>query len=178
MKILKSIGHLIEKIDTWVQVGITVILFFILGVTLYGVIMRYAFHAPPQWSSQILILLFIPVAVMGGGYVYLKDSHVRLDLIYSRLSTKGQAIINTISFLPFLLLTGILAKVTIQAAWRSTAMREVYTEFIFKGPVYPKKIALAIGVVLLLLTGVLLFIRNVRTIIDKSKKKDIDKDEH
>lgn len=176
MKIFKLIENIIEKTNHWVHVGLAVIVLFLMVVTLYSVIMRYVFNAPPQWTSQILMLLFIPVASMGGGYVYLKDAHVRLDLIYSCWSARGKAISDVITFLPFLLLTGVLAKVTIKMAINSVAIREAYAEFIFKGPVYPRKIALAIAVILLLLAGVVIFVRNVQTIIEKSRKKA--KNEH
>lgn len=134
--------------------------------------MRYVFNAPPTWGWQVLLLLFYPIALMGGGYVLSIDGHVKLDLLYSRWSVKGRKISDTATFLAFLLFTVCLAIVTINLAWQSTASKESYAVYAFQGPIWPEKIALAIGVILLLLQGLVIFLYNVCSLIsDRGKGK-------
>jgi len=158
--------HVVDNISTWVGRIMAVLIFLIAGVTLYGVIMRYLVRDPIVWGSQVLLLLFIPVALLAGGYVLLVKGHVRLDVLYSRWSPRGQAISDAATFIVFLLFTTMLAWAAIEMAWESVKIREV-SWYIFKGPIYPKKIALALAVVLLLLQGMAQFVRNIRLIKGK-----------
>lgn len=143
-----------------------ILIFPLAGITLYGVIMRYLVHDPITWGGQVLLLLFIPVALLAGGYVLLVKGHVRLDLLYSRWSPRGQAISEIATFVVFLLFTVTLAWASIEMAWESVKIREV-SWYIFKAPIYPKKIAFALAVLLLLLQGVAQFVRNIRLIKGK-----------
>lgn len=142
------------------------LIFPLAGITLYGVIMRYLVHDPITWGGQVLLLLFIPVALLAGGYVLLVKGHVRLDLLYGRWSPRGQAISDIATFVVFLLFTGALAWASIEMAWESLKIGEV-SWYIFKAPIYPKKIAFALAVLLLLLQGVAQFVRNIRLIKGK-----------
>ena len=164
-----SLSKSIDKINIWVAKVLKVLLLPLAGITLYGVIMRYIFHSPPTWGWQILLLIFYLIALIGGGYVYYVDGHVKLDLLYSRWSVKGKRISDIATFLVFLLFTVCLAKVSISIAWTSTASNESYSGYAFSGPIWPGKVALAVGVVLLILQGLAIFARNVCSLIADRK---------
>ncbi len=70
------------------------------------------------------------------------------------------------TFIIFLLFTLALAYVTIQMAWDSTMMLE-RSWSVFKGPIYPKKIAVALATVLLLLQGIVQLFHNIGIIKEK-----------
>ncbi len=159
----------IDNLNRWIAKGLMFLLLPLVAITLYGVIMRYAFNSPPTWGWQILLLLFYPLALVGGGYVYFEDGHVKLDLLYSRWSVKGKRISDIVTFFAFLFFTVCLAMVSTDIAWDSTASNESYSGYAFKGPIWPGKVALAIGVVLLLLQGLAIFVRNVHSLITDRK---------
>ena len=164
-KFLKAV----DFINTWAYNIVAFLILFLLAITLYGVIMRYAFDMPPMWGSQVLLLLWYPVAALAGGYVLFQDEHIRIDLIYSRWSAKGKAIANIATFAFFLLFSLLLMWATIRMAWVSTA--ELETQFAaFRGPIYPKKIVLALSVVLLLIQGVAQFVRNIQFLMGKQQR--------
>lgn len=164
MKTLLTLAHAIDAINLWVARAMAVLIIPLLCLTIYGVIMRYVFNNPPLWGSQALLLVWVPVAVLPGGYVLGVKGHVKLDLVYSRWSPRGQAISDAVTFPAFLLFAGVLAATAIDAAWRSTMIRELHMYWAWHGPVYPKRIAIAVGAVLLLLQGIGMFVRNIRTI--------------
>ena len=159
----------IDNLNRWIAKVLMFLLLPLVGITLYGVIMRYVFNSPPTWGWQILLLIFYPLALMGGGYVYSLDGHVKLDLLYSRWRVKGKRISDIVTFFAFLLFTVCLAMVSVSAAWNFTASNESYSGYAFKGPIWPGKLALAIGVVLLLLQGLAIFVRNVHSLITDRK---------
>ena len=167
MKTIMALVRVIDKINTWVARAMATLIVPLLGLTMYEVIMRYVVHDPPLWGSQALLLIWFPVALLSGGYVLRIKGHVKLDLLYARWSPRGQAISDVATFAAFLLFTGVLAVVAIEAAWKSTAMRELHMYWAWHGPVYPKRIVIAVSAVLLLVQGMTEFFRNVRTIMGK-----------
>jgi len=160
MKIIIALIHVIDSINIWIGKIFAFLVLLLLGVSMYEVIARYVFNRPTIWAAQILSILFVTMVVLGGGYVLLHNGHVRMDVFYSRLSPRQQAIIDVSTFIVFLLFTGMLAWKTIDMAWASVKIEEASWSA-FKGPIYPKKIALALSVVLLLLQGVAQLIRNI-----------------
>ena len=160
MKKIRALGHAIDNINTWLSKAIAFIVLPLVGISMYEVIARYAFNRPTMWSGQILSIIFVAVVVLGVGYVLLENGHVRMDVLYSRWSPRRQAIADVATFIVFLLFAATLAWQTVDMAWASVKIQEA-SWGAFKGPIYPKKIALALAVVLLLLQGIVQFIRNI-----------------
>lgn len=167
MNTLRVIGQWIDNINTWVTRIMALITIPLLIITFIGVIMRYVFNNPLVWVGQVLLLLFVPMLTLSGGYLIKTDQHIRIDLIYDRFSTRGKAILDVSTFIVFFLFTLVFAYVTIKMAWDSTAMLEKSWS-VFKGPIYPKKIAVALATVLLLLQGIVQLFHNIGII----KKKE------
>ena len=166
MPALKKIMGLLRAVDnvnSWLGTTIAFIVLPIVGVSMYEVIARYVFNRPTMWGGQILSILFVALVVLGGGYVLLKDGHVRMDVLYSRWSPRRRAITDVATFVVFLLFTTMLAWQTVEMAWASVKIREA-SWAAFHGPIYPKKVALALATVLLLLQGISRFVRNIRFI--------------
>ena len=171
MKTIWALVHVIDKLNAWIARASATLILPLLGVTMYEVIMRYMLRDPPLWGSQVLLLIWFPVTLLSGGYVLRINGHVKLDLLYGSWSPRGRAISDAATFAAFLVFTGVLAVVAIEAAWKSTVTRELHMYWAWHGPVYPKRIVIAIGTVLLLLQGVAEFVRNVYTIAGREDKE-------
>ena len=83
------------------------------ATTLIVVILRYVFSVGAiaiqeltMYLHGILFLLAIPHGI-------LKDTHVRVDLVYSRLSTERRNLINSIGHCLFLIPVGIFMVLTL-----------------------------------------------------------------
>ncbi|RXJ98058.1 C4-dicarboxylate ABC transporter permease [Arcobacter sp. CECT 8986] len=83
--------------------GITgiVLVLMILNV-FYDVIMRYLFNSGNIAWQEMEWHLFSVVILLGVSYTLKEDGHVRVDLIYDRLSDKKKAIINMIGVITFI----------------------------------------------------------------------------
>lgn len=171
MKIILTLLHIIDKINRWVAIAMSALIIPLLALTMYEVIMRYVVGDPPLWGSQALLFLWFPVTLLPGGYVLRVKGHVKLDLIYSLWSPRGQAISEVATFAGFFLFAGVLSVVAIEAAWKSTAMRELHMYWAWHGPVYPKRIVVAVGAVLLFFQGLAEFIRNILIIRGQSEEE-------
>ncbi len=167
MQKIIRLSYLIDKMNIWIAKGSAILAFPILGITLYGIIMRYIFNMPPTWGWQALLLLFYPMALLSGGYVLLINGHVRLDLIYNRWNPKSQTTSDVATFFAFALFAIILAKTSWDMAWSSALLGESYSSYAFNGPIWPEKVVLALSTILLILQGLAFFIRNIFFLLTK-----------
>ncbi len=102
MERLKIIANFIDRLNdlvgrgvSWVTVGLVVVVFT-------DVVMRYLFNTSFVFTQELEWHLFAFIFLMGAGYTLLYDGHVRVDIIYQRLTDKGQAWVNFICCFVFL----------------------------------------------------------------------------
>lgn len=105
--------------------------------------------------------LFSLVFLLGGAYALRHDAHVRVDVVYGRLSARGRAWVDALGaaflLIPFCVLMLIVAWPSVANSW---ALREVSPD---PGglPRYPIKTAIPVAFTLLLLQGGAMFVRAV-----------------
>lgn len=113
--------------------------------------------------------LFSLVFLLGGAYVLREDRHVRVDVLYSRLSRRGQHWIDAVGAVTFLL---PFSATTLWLCWPSVrnswAVREVSPD---PGGLarYPIKTAILIAFGVLFLQGVAQLVRS----IDGLRREDV-----
>jgi TRAP-type mannitol/chloroaromatic compound transport system permease small subunit len=158
MKKMVSFVRIVDKMNMWIAKVMGFLVIPTGGLLLYGVILRYIFNRPVGWEGEIAWLFFIGFALLAGAYALRLDRHVRLDVVYSRFSLRRKAIADMATFIFFLLFIGLLTWLTIgKAVWSvSIVERSAYTTS--HTPIYPARVCLALGCVLLLLQGVAEFI--------------------
>ena len=74
----------------------------------YDVIMRYFFRSGSIGMQEMEWHLFSLVILFGVSYTLKEDGHVRVDLVYDRLSAKKKAIINMVGVFLFLMPISLL----------------------------------------------------------------------
>ena len=82
------------------------------------VVLRYLFGTSYIWGTETVIYLHAALFMLGAGYTLLVDGHVRVDIFYGSLGPKGQAWVNLIGTLVFLVPTCL---VILWFTWRFTA---------------------------------------------------------
>ncbi|WP_341902598.1 TRAP transporter small permease subunit [Polaromonas sp. YR568] len=88
MQNLLSLSRLIDTISTWIG---KLTMWLILATTLISAgnaIVRKAFDTSSNGLLEIQWYLFAAVFMLGAGYGFLRNSHVRIDFISSRLSDR------------------------------------------------------------------------------------------
>jgi TRAP-type mannitol/chloroaromatic compound transport system permease small subunit len=159
-------GVLARGIDTVVRVlGELVAYWSVLAVFAYyfEVIGRYVFNSPTNWVHESTFLMFGMQYMIAGAYAYRGESHVRVDLIYSKLSARGKAICDLIGSVFFFIFIGTMA----WTGWifAADAMRGGEVSFTEWGIQYwPVKLTIPLGAALLLLQGIARLIKDVHTI--------------
>ena len=102
-KILRRICRLIDCTNFLLGRGVAWLTVLVVLVVFVNVVMRYFFNTSFVFMQELEWHIFSAVFLLGGGYTLLKDGHVRVDIIYQRLSPRGRAWVNLFGVLLFLL---------------------------------------------------------------------------
>ena len=132
----------------------------------YDAIARHFFNAPTIWAYDVLCMAGGVTYMLGASYVYHKDLHTRVDIIYGSVSKKKKAIIDIICsiimFFPLMSVMLILATKWAVKAWKINEV--MFTSFWYP-PAAPYRTVFAIGIFLLILQGIARFVRDVYFVI-------------
>ncbi|SHL97179.1 TRAP-type mannitol/chloroaromatic compound transport system, small permease component [Paracoccus solventivorans] len=150
MPIIRVIDGLNETVGR--IVSIVAIVFA--AIIIYDVVMRYFVGEPTRWAFDLTKQLYGFYFIMLGGYALRHQSHVRVDLVTSRLSPALRRWIEiagyVIFFFPF---AWVFARRSWNFAITSWKQGEV-TYGAVQMPVYPLKMAMFVAAVLLMIQGI------------------------
>lgn len=108
MDVIRSIARFIGKFNEGIGRMVSWLATLLVIVVVANVVMRYSFDSSQQWLSELAWHVFATLFLLGAGFALKHGKHVRVDLVYSRLSEKGKSWIDlggTLLFLiPFCLL--------------------------------------------------------------------------
>lgn len=100
---MEALIKTIDWINEYVGRGIAYLSSGLVALICYDVAMRYLFRYTKIWIVELEWHLFALLFLLGLGYTFLHDRHVRVDVFYARYSAKGKAWINLLGSLLFLL---------------------------------------------------------------------------
>ena len=173
MNFLIQISKWIDTLNEYVGRGVAWVTALLVVIIFVDVIMRYTFNTSFVFVQELEWHLFGFIFLIGAGYTLLHDGHVRVDIIYQRLGSKGRAWVNFIGVLIFLI-PGCW--MVISTSWKfvmnSFALLEgspdpggIPLRFIIKG-------CIPVGFVLLLLQGISLGIHSLLQLIGLEAAKE------
>ncbi len=114
MRALLQLSRVIDAINEGIG---KVIMWLVLAAVLISAgnaVMRKAFDIGSNAFLEIQWYLFAAVFMLGSGYVFLKNGHVRIDFISSRLSKRTNTIIDILGIVLF---TVPLSLILISLSW-------------------------------------------------------------
>lgn len=159
------------KAVDWVNTTIGKTVSFLIGVGIvvlcYEVVARYVFGQPTLWAHGYTQRIFGSYFVLVGAYTLIRKDHVRVDLLLNAASPRWRAFLDLINF-SFLILWG--AVLSWEAYWffdDSWRFNEV-DESALRHPIWPVKLALFLGVVMITAQGLVEAIRAISRVIDPS----------
>lgn len=167
---LKSTLDRLDGIGLFVGKSFSFIIYIVMTIIVFELVERCIFNAPTEWVHEASTMLYGVFFILGGGYTFIKGEHVRMDVLYSRFTTKGKAITDVVTFVFFLSYLFVLIWFGGKTAWHSLAIRE-HTQTVWGPPIYPSKIIMVIGAVLVLIAGCTKFVRDLLIIFSKKEEK-------
>jgi TRAP-type mannitol/chloroaromatic compound transport system permease small subunit len=164
MNRLDSVLNLLDDIGLYVGKAVSFIIYFVMIIIVFELVSRWLFNAPTEWVHEASTMLYGIFFILGGGYALIKSEHVRMDVFYSHLSDKGKAIADIATFILFFCYVAVLIWFGGKTAWHSLMIQE-HTQTVWGPPIYPSKIILVIGAVLILVAGITKLIRDILTVV-------------
>jgi TRAP-type mannitol/chloroaromatic compound transport system permease small subunit len=158
---------IIDSLSTWTGKAGSWLTFLVVIFIVYEIMMRYVFHLPTLWVSESMVFGCGLTYVLGAAWALQDKRHVKIDLIYGRLSVRKRAVIDSVTFVFFALYLGFFLWAVSKYAWQSVSVAET-SGSAWDPPVYPIKVALAVGTLLLLLQGIAKLIRDLHLAIKGS----------
>lgn len=73
----------------------------VLAIIIYEVVSRRLFNSPHVWTYEIITFFYAIHFMILAAYTLLYRAHVSIDIFYLRISPRGQAIMNSITYLVF-----------------------------------------------------------------------------
>lgn len=137
------------------------LLMVLMGLAVFEVITRRFLGSPTIWTFELSGFLLAAITVLSLAYTQLHHGHVNIDFLHDRLSRRGKAIIDIITFFPFYLLYCLIFIYFggLEAA-KSWAIREA-APTAWNPVIYPIKALIPLGAIFLLLIGMVQLIRNI-----------------
>ena len=157
---LRTILHGVDTLSEWSGKIFSFLLLAVILVLLFEIGMRYLLNMPTIWAHEITQHTFGAYSILAGAYVLLSRGHVKVDVVYSQLSRRGQAILDSITYLLFFVFVSPIFGYGLVQATDSIRIMEVSFSP-FAPPIWPLKITVPLGALLILLQGIAHWIRTL-----------------
>ena len=136
------------------------LIFAMMGVLLFSSGSRTFLNTSHIWVVETAQFMLAAYYLLGGAYSLQLDSHVRMDLLYSRWSPRTRALVDalTIGFLIFYLVFLLVGGIS------STQYALQYGQKNYSSwapPLSPIKIIMTIGIALMLLQAIATFFKDL-----------------
>jgi len=155
-KFLKSIDWISETVGKCASFMLIVM---ILAIG-YDITVRYFFSTANYWAYDSVYMLYGSYSILGGAYCHVAQGHVRMDLLYGRLSTRHRALTDVIFYiLIFFPLYGILTYKCAEHAWWAFTFGERSSSSVWRPLTSPFKLSIAFGFILFFIQGVAEFLK-------------------
>jgi|SRR5690554_1296464 len=155
---LRKAIALCGKTVAWLTLSMVLLTFAI-------VVMRYGFNQGWIWLQESLIYMHVAVFTIAAAWTLQVDEHVRVDILYTDMSTRKRALVDLIGtlvfLLPFCIFLIVMATPYVATSWK---LMETSHEAGGLPLVFLLKTLMLIMPALLLLQGVLNVIDSARTL--------------
>ena len=157
---MKRFLKVIDRISEQSGKAVSFLVIFLVFVILYEIFVRYLFNSPTIWAHEIAQMVYGAYVILLGAYVLQRRGHVNVDILYNRFRPRTRAIIDLFTWLLFFYFCGLLLLKGGEMAWDSLKVLETEPTS-FAPPVYPIKMMIPLGALLILLQGLAKFIRDL-----------------
>lgn len=136
------------------------LIFLMIGTLLLDAITRNVINIPLYWCVELAQFTLAAYYIMGGAYSMQLDSHVRMDLVYDRLSDKNKARVDSFTaiFLVVYLVVLLIGSVS-STIYSIETNQKLFS--MWNPSVVPIKVIMVIGIVLMLLQAISTFFKDV-----------------
>jgi TRAP-type mannitol/chloroaromatic compound transport system permease small subunit len=162
-KAVRIYVRVVDRLSDWVGIVAMFLIFMMVAVLLLDAVTRNVLEIPVHWAIEFAQFTLTAYYFMGGAMTLKNDEHVRMDLIYERLSTRGKARLDvvTIGCLFFFLVVLLIGSISSLQYAIETGERRFS---MWNPSMIPIKSLMVGCIVLMLLQTISLFFKHVATL--------------
>lgn len=152
--------HWVDKVNRWVGYFAMYLIFALGAVLLWSTLSRLILGTPVNWALEMSQFILSAYYLLGGAYSLQRGAHVRMDLLYSRLSPHRRAVTDAVTILFVIFYLGVL----FYGGLSSTEYAIEYHQKNYSAwspPLWPVKVVMTIGIFLMLLQAISSFFKDV-----------------
>jgi len=157
---IDTLSEHIGKAISWLTVAMVVITFIV-------VILRYGFDIGWIWMQESVAYMYAWIFMFGAGYTLKHEGHVRVDIFYRQFTIKQQAWVNLLGTLfllfPMFIFIAWISFDYVVVSWRISESSREAGGLAF---VYLLKTSLLIMPALVVLQGLALVLRSLKTLLN------------
>lgn len=162
-----SYVRFMDRLADWIGSFAKYLIYVMIGVLLFDVISDKGFGTVQNWTVETAQFTLAAFYFLAGPQTLKDDRHVRLDLVYARLSERGKAWIDmvTVSIVVFYLsvmLWGALS--SLQYSWNTNQR----LPSLWAPSLVPIKVLMVVCLVLMLMQCVAIFFKDVARVRGKA----------
>ena len=143
------------------------LVFVMMAILVLSFVTRNIINLPMIWIIEMAQFIMTAYYILGGGYSLMTNDHVRMDLVYSKLSERNQARMDlfTSVFLVFYLVCLLIGSYSSLIYTLDTNQR-LFTAW---APyVWPIKSIMLFGILLMLLQSISTFFKDLAKVIGRT----------
>jgi TRAP-type mannitol/chloroaromatic compound transport system permease small subunit len=147
-------------VNRWVGYFAMYLIFALGAVLLWSTLSRLILGTPVNWALEMSQFILSAYYLLGGAYSLQRGAHVRMDLLYSRLSPHRRAVTDAVTILFVIFYLGVL----FYGGLSSTSYAIEYHQKNYSAwspPLWPVKVVMTIGIFLMLLQAISSFFKDV-----------------
>ena len=152
MNFFRKYIHAINTLNELVGRLVSYLIYPMILILVYEVIMRYVFDHPTVWAHELSAFLYAIVFLLGSSYAMRYNSHICVEILYARLPVRAQAILDLITWNFFYFFIGLLLWEGWPFALKSIHRMELAGS-VWDPPIWPIKLCIPLGALLMLLQG-------------------------
>jgi TRAP-type mannitol/chloroaromatic compound transport system permease small subunit len=150
----------VDAFNRLVGRGVLGLVFVMMGILLYSAVSRYFFDSPVIWGVEMAQFSMMAYFILGGGFALLLNSHVRMDVFYSRWGWRKRAKTDALTFLFMAGYLGLLLYGSVSSTIYSFEFNQ-HNNSAWGPPIAPVKCILVLGIFLTLLQAVSEFFKDM-----------------
>lgn len=89
-KLIKTYVRVVDRISDYVGIVAMYLIFAMVFILLLDAVTRNIVHIPMHWGIEAAQFTLAAYYFMGGAMTLKNDDHVRMDLLYTKLSPRGR----------------------------------------------------------------------------------------
>jgi TRAP-type mannitol/chloroaromatic compound transport system permease small subunit len=154
----------IDRTNELVGKAISFLMLPLIAVIVYEIFVRYVLNSPTIWAFDVSQMIYGVYVILAGGFLQQRNGHVNVDILHNRFKPRTKAIIDLFTWIFFFFFAGVILVKGWILAHDSFVYRETAST-VFDPPIYPIKMMIPLGGLLLILQGLAKYIRAIMTVV-------------